>query len=104
MDITILRNEKEETYTVTGTKQYTNLSWKEEKSHEILEKNIGVINPSSIPEGDTGSVVSQIMNDLCNTDGLIIDLRQNPYDQNMHIFLSMYHQKKGTVYSVMTNP
>lgn len=104
MDITILRNEKEETYTVTGTKQYTNLSWKEEKSHEILEKNIGVINPSSIPEGDTGSVVSQIMNDLCNTDGLIIDLRQYPSDPNMHMFLSMYLQKKGTVYSVMTIP
>lgn len=104
MDITILRNEKEETYTVTGTKQYTNLSWKEEKSHEILEKNIGVINPSSIPEGDTESVVSQIMNDLCNTDGLIIDLRQYPSDPNMHMFLSMYLQKKGTVYSVMTIP
>ena len=99
-----LRNEKEETYTVTGTKQYTNLSWKEEKSHEILEKNIGVINPSSIPEGDTESVVSQIMNDLCNTDGLIIDLRQYPSDPNMHMFLSMYLQKKGTVYSVMTIP
>lgn len=42
MDITILRNEKEETYTVTGTKQYTNLSWKEEKSHEILEKTLGL--------------------------------------------------------------
>ena len=104
MDITILRNEKEETYTVTGTKQYTNLSWKEEKSHEILEKNIGVINPSSIPEGDTESVVSQIMNNLCNTDGLIIDLRQYPSDPNMHMFLSMYLQKKGTVYSVMTIP
>ena len=104
MDITILRNEKEETYTVTGTKQYTNLSWKEEKSHEILEKNIGVINPSSIPEGDTESVVSQIMNDLCNTNGLIIDLRQYPSDPNMHMFLSMYLQKKGTVYSVMTIP
>ena len=104
MDITILRNEKEETYTVTGTKQYTNLSWKEEKSHEILEKNIGVINPSLIPEGDTESVVSQIMNDLCNTNGLIIDLRQYPSDPNMHMFLSMYLQKKGTVYSVMTIP
>ena len=104
MDITILRNEKEETYTVTGTKQYTNLSWKEEKSHEILEKNIGVINPSSIPEGDTESVVSQIMNNLCNTDGLIIDLRQYPSDPNMHMFLSMYLQKKRTVYSVMTIP
>ena len=104
MDITILRNEKEETYTVTGTKQYTNLSWEEKKSHEISDENIGIINPSSIPAGDTGTVVSQIMNDLCNTDGLIIDLRQYPSDPNMHMFLSLYLQKKGTVYSVMTIP
>ena len=104
MKITVLRDEKEETYTVTGTKQYTYLSWKEKKSHEILEGNIGLINPSSIPVGDTGTVVNQIMNDLCDTDGLIIDLRQYPSDTRMHMFLSMYLRRKATVYNVMTVP
>ena len=44
------------------------------------------------------------MEDLQDTDGLIIDLRQYPSDTNMHIFLSMYLQKVGTVYNIMTLP
>ena len=44
------------------------------------------------------------MNDLRDTDGLIVDLRQYPSDTNMHTFLSMYLQRAGTVYNIMTVP
>ena len=104
MEITVLRDGKEETYSVKGTTEYTRMARKREKSHEILDGNIGLINPDSLSTGDTGTVVRQVMEDLRDTDGLIIDLRQYPSDTSMHSFLSMYLQKVGTVYNIMTVP
>ena len=45
--------------------------------YQILEGNIGLINPEKIPR----SVYHTMMEDLRNTDGLIIDLRQYPGDE-----------------------
>ena len=104
MGITVLRDGKEQTYTVKGTTQYKYFATSIETSHEILDGNVGLINPDSLSTGDTGTVVRQVMEDLKDTDGLIIDLRQYPSDTNMHIFLSMYLQKVGTVYNIMTVP
>lgn len=104
MEITVLRDGKEETYSVKGTTEYTRMARKREKSHEILDGNIGLINPDSLSTGDTGTVVRQVMEDLRDTDGLIIDLRQYPSDTSMHSFLSTYLQKVGTVYNIMTVP
>ena len=104
MEITVLRDEKEQTYTVKGTTQYKYFARTIETSHEILDGNIGLINPGALPKGDTGTVVQQVMNDLRDTDGLIVDLRQYPSDTNMHTFLSMYLQRAGTVYNIMTVP
>lgn len=104
MEITVLRDEKEQTYTVKGTTQYKYFARTIETSHEILDGNIGLINPGALPKGNTGTVVQQIMNDLRDTDGLIVDLRQYPSDTNMHTFLSMYLQRAGTVYNIMTVP
>ena len=104
MEITVLRDGKEETYSVKGTTEYTRMARKREKSHEILDGNIGLINPDSLSTGDTGTVVRQAMEDLRDTDGLIIDLRQYPSDTSMHSFLSTYLQKVGAVYNIMTVP
>ena len=104
MEITVLRDGKEEICSIKGTSQYTYITRKAEKSHEILDGNIGLINPGALPTGDTGTVVRQVMNDLRDTNGLIVDLRQYPSDPNMHTFLSMYLQKAGTVYNIMTVP
>ncbi len=104
MEITVLREGKEQTYTVKGTTQYKYFARSIETSHEILDGNIGLINPGALPKGDTGTVIQQVMNDLRDTDGLIVDLRQYPSDTNMHTFLSMYLQRAGTVYNIMTVP
>lgn len=104
MGITVLRDGKEQTYTVKGTTQYKYFATSIETSHEILDGNVGLINPGALPKGNTGTVIQQVMNDLRDTDGLIVDLRQYPSDTNMHTFLSMYLQKAGTVYSIMTVP
>lgn len=104
MEITVLRDGKEQTYTVKGTTQYKYFARSIETSHEILDGNIGLINPGALPKGDIGTLVQQIMNDLRDTDGLIVDLRQYPSDTNMHTFLSMYLQRAGTVYNIMTVP
>ena len=104
MEITVLRDGKEQTYIVKGTTQYEHFARTIETSHEILDGNIGLINPGALPKGNTGTVVQQIMNDLRDTDGLIVDLRQYPSDTNMHTFLSMYLQRAGTVYNIMTIP
>ncbi len=104
MEITVLRDGKEQTYTVNGIEQVGYWKGKVEKSHEILDGNIGRINPAALPKGDTGTVIRQVMEDLRDTDGLIVDFRQYSSNTSMHGFLSMYLQRAGTVYSIMTVP
>ena len=104
MEITVLRDGKEQTYTVNGTIEVGYWKEKAEKSHEILDGNIGLINPASLPNGDTGTVIQQVMNDLRDTDGLIVDFRQYSSNTSMHGFLSMYLQRAGTIYSIVTVP
>ena len=43
-------------------------------SHELLENNIGLINPGAITSGE----IHDIMRNFADTDGLIVDLRQYP--------------------------
>jgi hypothetical protein len=43
-------------------------------SHQLLENNIGLINPSRLVRGS----IQRIMAEFADTDGLIIDLRQYP--------------------------
>ena len=104
MEITVLRDGKEQTYTVKGTTQYEHFARTIEISHGILDGNIGLINPGALPKGDTGTVIQQVMNDLRDTDGLIVDFRQYSSNTSMHAFLSMYLQRAGTVYNIMTVP
>ncbi len=104
MEITVLRSGKEETCTVKGTTQYQYIMKQPETSHEILDGNIGLINPGALPQGDTQTVIGQVMDDLRDTNGLIVDLRQYPSDTSMYAFLSMYFQRSGTIFAVGTLP
>lgn len=46
------------------------------KSHEMLEENIGYINPGALAEGE----IDKIMDKFKDTDGIIVDLRYYPSD------------------------
>lgn len=51
-----------------------------EKSHEILEGNIGYINPGILAEGE----IDKIMKKFEDTDGIIVDLRYYPSQNISH--------------------
>lgn len=78
MEVTVLRNGVEILLNVQGAIGFfhpTNLV-KPEKSHELLDHNIGLINPSKLTVGKS----APILDEFSNTDGLILDLRQYPID------------------------
>ena len=78
MEITVLRDSMEQTFSVIGKKEYsgpfTQHYPRADVSHEILEGNIGLINPELLKDNDVDGVIKE----FSETDGMIIDLRQYP--------------------------
>ena len=78
MEITVLRDGMEQTFFVIGKKEYsgpfTQHYPRADVSHEILEGNIGLINPELLKDNDVDGVIKE----FSETDGMIIDLRQYP--------------------------
>lgn len=74
MKITVLRDGTEQDFTVECTAEGFSMLPACDSSHEILENNIGLINPSKLEEGE----LDKIMEEFSETDGLIVDLRQYP--------------------------
>lgn len=74
--VTVLRDEEEKTFKVKGGMEYYLMQETAEKPYEILDGNIGLINPSALQPKGFSSVMSQ----LKSTDGLIVDFRQYPSD------------------------
>lgn len=72
MDITVLRDNSEMTLKVKGYED--DFISTPIKSYEILDGNIGLLNPAKLPN----DLLHKAMEDLKDTDGLIIDLRQYP--------------------------
>ncbi len=79
MEVTILRNGKEKTVSATGSIEnysfcYLTPEYQKQESflYQISEDNIGIINLKNSPERG----IKEMMRDLEDTDGLIIDLRQ----------------------------
>lgn len=72
MELLILRDGAELTLTVQGTKRFPQ---EDLRPYELLEGNIGLINPAAIAGPDT---LHQVMAAVRDTDGLVIDLRQYP--------------------------
>lgn len=75
-EVTVLREGKELTVTVKGKMSFYITSVTADSPYQILENNIGVLNPGALESGGLASA----MNHLNSTDGLIIDLRQYPTD------------------------
>ncbi len=84
MEITVLRGNEEMTFLVKGYPESFRTSYLE--SYELLDNNIGLINPSKIPPDG----IDRIMNEFAGTDGLIVDLRQYPSNPGMSFYLSEY--------------
>lgn len=97
-EVTIIRDGQEMTLTVpaddsriydTGMRYGVNYQDGTPPSHEIIDGNIGVINPKFVGTSGASTGVNDahyesIMSNLKNTDGLIIDLRQYPgHDWNV---------------------
>lgn len=72
-EITVLRDGEEITLEVI---MHRTITYPEDTmlSHEILEGNIGLINPAAFKTGE----LPEIMTNLADTVGLIVDLRQYP--------------------------
>ena len=76
IELTVLRDGTEQTIKVRGEMEYYPMSETAEQPYEILEGNIGLLNPAALQTGSLSSVMRQ----LKSTDGLIIDFRQYPSD------------------------
>ena len=101
-NITVIRDNEELTLTV----QCYNLSsdirgirYKQKVSHERLENNIGLINPSKLEKGE----IHEIMQEFADTDGLIVDLRQYPSDYIVKD-LANYFLNKSKPAILFSNP
>ena len=74
--VTVLRDEEEQICKVKGEMEYYLMQETAEKPYEILDGNIGLVNPAALqPKG-----LSSVMSQLKSTDGLIVDFRQYPSD------------------------
>ena len=74
MKLTILRDGIEQTVSVEGEMAYYSMLETAEQPYQILNGNIGLLNPAALQAGS----LSSLMNKLMSTDGLVIDLRQYP--------------------------
>ena len=74
MKLTILRDGIKQTVSVEGEMAYYSMRETAEQPYQILNGNIGLLNPAALQAGS----LSSLMNKLMSTDGLVIDLRQYP--------------------------
>ncbi|MCL2703710.1 MAG: S41 family peptidase [Defluviitaleaceae bacterium] len=110
MDITVLRDGVELELSVTGYRVTSaqgipvinaNESFMINKptvSHELLEGNIGLINPSKLARNQT----HEIIREFADTAGLIIDYRQYPADSISHTLPQyvMEYQQPAVIVSI----
>lgn len=101
MEITVLRNSIEIELDVQGTIGYffpISLV-KTEKSYELLDSNIGLINPNKLAVKE----VDGIMDEFSGTDGVIIDLRQYPPGFTVEAF-EKYLLSTPMLYAMLSCP
>jgi len=97
MEIKVLRGDIEIVLNVNGQTNWERSSPNAAVSHEFLENNIGLINPSN--PGD----VHEMMMYFANTDGLIIDLRQRPFD-NFFLEMRQYLMEEPIPFAYISSP
>lgn len=99
MEVTVMRDGKEEVLFAQGYVGAFNQKEKKTASYEMLDGNIGLINPEAFQE----EKLEDIMREYKDTDGLIIDLRQYPSNGELN-YLASYLKKEPTVCSVIAFP
>ena len=99
MEVTVMRDGKEEVLSAQGYVGAFNQKEKKTASYEMLDGNIGLINPEAFQE----EKLEDIMREYKDTDGLIIDLRQYPSNGELN-YLASYLKKEPTVCSVIAFP
>lgn len=101
ISLTVLRDGKEEIVHVTGVENITYSDpQKASISHEILDGNIGLVNPSALKDGE----IDIIMQEFKTTDGMIVDLRQYPSTPEFMYTLSAYLKKDYSPFVIVTIP
>ena len=76
IELTVLRDGTEQVLEVNGEMEYYPMLETAEKPYEILDGNIGLLNPAALQKGSLSSAMGKLM----DSDGLIIDFRQYPSD------------------------
>jgi C-terminal processing protease CtpA/Prc len=99
MEITVLRDNEEMVLNVEGVEGYFNSWIDSSSSHELLENNIGLINPSKLSYDE----IPEIMEEFADTNGIIVDLRQYPSDISIHD-LPRYLSKESRAFAVFSKP
>ena len=94
MDITVRRGDDEISVKIQGLslEEDQAVKVKEKEPYEVLDNNIGVINPKVLTDDE----FSNIMKKVEKTDGLIIDLRQYPKNGNWINTLAEYIKAEET--------
>ena len=99
MEVIVMRDGKEEVLSAQGYVGAFNQKEKKTAAYEMLDGNIGLINPEAFQE----EKLEDIMQEYKDTDGLIIDLRQYPSNGELN-YLASYLKKEPTVCSVIAFP
>ena len=99
MEVTVMRDGKEEVLSAQGYVGAFNQKEKKTAAYEMLDGNIGLINPEAFQE----EKLEDIIQEYKDTDGLIIDLRQYPSNGELD-YLASYLKKEPTVCSVIAFP
>jgi len=100
IDLTILRGEDEISLTIQGLERFYAARVLPDRSHHILEGNIGLIQPAYL--GAAGDI-RKVMDEFSDTNGLIIDLRQ-PSAVTMHEAFSEYFVKARQPFALWRYP
>ena len=100
ISLTVLRDGEEKNFDIQGVSNVPySIARQPSTSHEILEGNIGLINPSALKEGE----ISTIMQEFKETEGLIVDLRQYP-SAELAYSLSAYLKEIPSPFAILTLP
>ena len=96
MDINVRRGNDEISVKIQGLSLEENqaVKVKEKEPYEVLDNNIGLMNPSVLTDDE----FSDVMKKVKETNGLIIDLRQYPKNGNWINKLAEYIKTKGYLF------
>ena len=93
--VDISREGEEMLLEIEGTENYYSSTKQSTVSHQLLDGNIGVINPSQVKDNE----IDSIMKEFQSTEGLIIDLREYPIANDFSVLLSYIMRGQEVMYA-----